>query len=460
MTEKEEWKCLNKLLESTNQVLIFPLSTHIETSERITELFKQIQDDYRIFKEVQWDDEIRLHVHQETHAQFQMALLVLSYCAKKNKQMLQPSTSLYSDFSEKELKVYDLLKKFDLLYAYSPIELRQKLIDGDKIVESFFKEYIEIKQSLNQLINHEDIRPGIRQYLKKQGDYYHEIFKMAFGSDGGRFIVTSSTAQQSELNFIYRIETKLRDNGNQINFLGSSFTVDKIVKELDFIKRSQKIRSTEKNRFGITKNMPENQYIKAVFTEKSIALRKRSYTFYAVFASHIEHYSGYEFDCKPLELKEINDYIESIINDPREKTNHILFCIASPTGFENIEHTASDNVLDGYQFPNISICLYDLHINKKFFNKFDRLSNELSKFCDLKTEEENYFKLKELLHSEMDRKLLVHLSVSLNHCRDFSKNHGYQDLDLVKKIFNNYAKEKKLTVEDIPQLGLVIIKKM
>ena len=60
----------------------------------------------------------------------------------------------------------------------------------------------------------------------------------------------------------------------------------------------------------------------------------------------------------------------------------------------------------------------------------------------------------------MDRKLLLDSSVSLTHCRDYSKNHENQDQNLVRKIFDDYAKEKKLMVKDIPQLGLVIIKKM
>jgi hypothetical protein len=451
MTEKEDLKLLNKLLESTGLVLTTPLSIHIESSERIDELFKKIQEDYRKFKEIPWADEIRLLVDQDVHTQFLMAFLVLSYCAKKNKQILPPTTL---HFSDKELEVYDLLKKYELLNTYSPIELRKKLISGDESIEPFFKEYMGIKQSLNQLVSHEEIRPSIRQYLKKQGDIYDKKFETAFGSDGAQFIVTTSDVQQIELNFINRIEYKLTFNGNCINFLDRTFTVDKIVK-------GNNSNSDDSNKFGIKKNLRKNQYIMAVFTEKSLSgklLLKKSITFYAVFASHNEQYSEYGFDSKPLESKAINGFLEAIIKNPNENNNHILICIASPTGFENNGHWSSDNkLLNGYKSSKVSVCFFDLHNNEKFFNKMDKTSIELSKLCDLETEDEKYLKLKEILYPEMDHQLRLTPSVPLKYCIEFSKNHECMNVIIVKKIFDQYAKEKKLLVKDIPPIGPVII---
>jgi hypothetical protein len=449
MTEKEVLTLLNKLLERTGLVLTPPLSAHTESPEHIDELFRQIEDDYRKFKETPWSDEIRSLVDQDVHAQFQTALLVLSYCAKRNRQRLHPTSFL---FSGKELEVYDLLKKYDLLDTYSPSELRQKLISGDRTVESFFKEYREISQSLRLLVSHEDIRPGIRHYLKKQGDRYTEKFETAFGSDGAQFIVTTSDARQMELNFINRIEYKLTADQNRITFQDRSFTVEKIAK-----KPSSPVGN---KRFRGSLNLPENHSVTGVFTEKSLSgklLPKKSFLFYAVFASHIDQYAEYGFDSRPLEAKAINSYLESAIKNPPDPAVHILICIASPTGFEKAGQSSSDNLLTGYKSLNVSVCFFDLHTQEKFFNRTDKTSIALARLCDLETGEEKYLKLTEILSPEMDHQLRLTQSVSLKYCTEFSKNHGYPDPVLVQKIFSHYAKEKNLAVRDIPRMGPVIV---
>lgn len=454
MTEKEDWVCLDKLLKSSAQVLNPSFFTHIESSERIIHLFKQIEEDYGKFKDGHCGF-YKERVDQEMHVQFQMALLVLSYCAKNNKQMLQTLTLVFSD---KELEVCDLLKKLCLLDNYSPLELREKLNSGDRSVESFFKGYTGIQQSIDQLISHEEIRPAIQQYLKKQRDNYHEKFKKAFGSNGGQCIVTTSSAQQSEIDFINRIEHKLKSNRNCITYLGKSFTVDKIAKGNDFIKRSQKTDSVNEKRFGVTDNLPKNQYIKAVFTEKSILWGKISLIFYATFASHTKHYSENGFDSKPLEITEINAYLDSVLMSSSKNYPHILLCIASPTGFENIDESSQDNnPFNRFISSNVSVCLLDLYKNKNFFNKFDKKSIELSNLCDLETKGEKHLKLKEILYAEMDRELLIHQSVSLKQCIDFSITHEFSDPEPVKKLFYQYAREKHLSIKNIHQTGPVIL---
>jgi hypothetical protein len=108
----------------------------------------------------------------------------------------------------------------------------------------------------------------------------------------------------------------------------------------------------------------------------------------------------------------------------------------------------------------VSVCFFDLNTNKKFFNKGDRISVALAKLCDLETEGEKNAKLKEILYLEMDHRLLVDQSVSLAYCTEFSKGHGFPDAERVKKIFYHYAREKNLSVKDIPRTGPVMMKKM
>jgi hypothetical protein len=457
MTEKEDWVCLNKLLESSAQVLDPYFLTHIESRERITELYREILKDYGKFKNGECGS-FKARVDQEMHTQFQMALLVVSYCAKKNQQALEPLTIFFSD---KELEVCDLLKKFYLLESLSPLELRQKLILKDKTVEFFFTGYTGLRQSINQLLSHEEIRPAVRQYLKKQAGTYHDKFELAFGSEGGQFIVTSSLAQHSEIDFINRIEHKLKSHKNGIIFLDRTFTIDKISKGEDLLKPSQKSAPVNGKRFGIKENLPKNQYITAVLTEKSLLWGKISLIFYATFASHTEHYSENGFDSKPLETTEITAYLDSAVATSDKNYNHILFCIASPTGFETIDQSASDkNLLNRFISSNISVCLLDLFHNKKIFNKFDKKSIELSNLCDLETKGEKHLKLKEILYAEMERELLIHQSVSLKQCIDFSITHEFLDPEPIKKLFYQYAREKRLPVRDLHETGPVIVIKM
>jgi hypothetical protein len=460
MTDKDDWAFVNRILESANLVLSSHFSAHSESPERIDELFRQIQEDYRKFNECKLGEEVKSRVDQDVPARFQMALLVLSYGARKNKQALLPAPALFPDFSHEELGVYDILKRFDLLDTYSANELRQKLIDGDPSVESFFKEYRDIKESLDQLVSQTDIRPGIRHYLKNRGDYYTKKCEAAFGSVGGQFIVPTSYARHRELDFIGRIKSNLESNRKQITFLGTGFTVDKIVVGHDFIRRSQKSGSSDRHTYWIKNNLPKNDYISAVLTEKTLAFHKKSFIFYAVFAAHIEQYSGYGYDSRPLELREIMGYLDTLPKNTRESGHHILFCIASPTGFEDSVLSASDtNVLDSVKFPDVSICFFDLNTNKKFFNRGDRISAALAGLCDLETDGEKNVKLKEILYGEMDHRFLVDQSVSLAHVTKFSNDHGFPDAERVKKVFYHYAREKNLIVRDIPETGPVMMKK-
>ncbi|MGA2917924.1 hypothetical protein [Methanoregula sp.] len=454
MTEQENWECLNQVLKSATQVLNPAFFFHSESRERIDKLFKKIQNDYEKFTDGQCGY-YKAHVEQEMHAQFQMALLILYSYAKKDKQILQPATF---SFSDTELEVCDLLKKFYILENFTPLELHQKLLSGDRSVESFYTGYAGLRRSINQLVIHDEIRPAIRHYLKKQGDHYNEKFYEAFGSEPGHFIVSTSSAQQREFDFINRIEHKLKSNKDCIRFSGQCFTVDEIIKGDTFSNCSATSNSMNDKKFKRTDTVPKNQYIKAVFTEKSITLRKKSLIFYAVFVSHIEDYLKNGFDSKPLELKEIPAYLDLGIKESCKNFHHILFCIASPTGFENIEDSNSDKkIMSSFISSNVTLCFLDLHKNKKFFNEFDKKSIELSKICDLETKGETLLKLKKILYPEMDQKLLVSQSVSLKHCIEFSKTNEYLDSGLVEEIFSHYAKEKKLVIKDIPPMGPVIV---
>jgi hypothetical protein len=389
------------------------------------------------------------------HAQFQMALLVLSSYAIKDKQVLQPSTF---SFSETELGVCDLLKKFSMLENYTPLELHEKLLSEDRSVISFFTGYAGLRQSINQLVSNDEISPTIRHYLKKQGEHYNEKFIAAFGPNSGDFIVSTSSARQKEFDFINRIEHNLKSNKHCIRFSDQCFTVDKIAKGDTVGNGTPTSNSVNDNRFKRRDTVPTNQYITAIFTEKNITLRKKSLIFYAVFVSHIEDYLKNGFDCKPLELKDIPAYLDPGIKESCKNFHHILFCIASPTGFENIKDSASDKkMMNSFLSSNVTLCFLDLRKNKKIFNEFDKKSIELSKICDLETKGEKFLKLKKILYSEIDQKLLVSQSVSLKHCIEFSKAKEYLDSELVEEVFSHYAKEKQLFIKDISPVGPVIV---
>jgi hypothetical protein len=398
-------------------------------------------------------------VEQDVQAQFQMALLALAYGARKNGQSALPTTSILPGFSDTELGVYDLLRRFDLLDTYVAGELRQKLVSGDPSVESFFKEFPTAKESLDQMVGNSDIRPGIRHYLKKRVEVYIKKFEMAFGTGGGQSIVPASSARRRELDFIGRIQSTLESGKNNITFLGTGFTVDRITTGHDVLRRLQKPGSPDRHAYGTEDQLPKNQYVLAVLTEKNIPFHKRTFILYAVFATHTGQYAEYGYDSRPLALKEILGYFEALPKPPHGSGQHVLLCLASPTGFLDSTLSPSDTgVLESFSFPDLSLCFYDLNTNMKFFNKGDRVAVALAKLCELETEGEKDVKLQEILYLEMDHRLLVDQSVSLAYCTEFSKGRGFPDMERVKKIFYHYAKEKNLPVRNIPRTGPVMMK--
>jgi hypothetical protein len=460
MTDKDDLASLNRLLETAGLVLASQFSVQNESPERIGDLFLKIEEDYRNYKACRLDGEVISRLDPDVHAQFQMALLVLSHGAGNDRQAVPPATDISPAFSREELGVYDILKKFNLLDTYSEEELRQKLIAGDPSVESFFKAYQEIRESLDRVVGQKGIRPGIRHYLKKKGVAYARKFASAFGTDGGQFIVPTSLARHRELDFIGRIKSRLGSNGDLVTFMGTGFTVDKIAIGHDFLKRFQRSGPPDQHSSWIRDNLPKNQYISAVLTEKALAFQKKSFILYAVFAAHSGQYAEFGYDSRPLELKEITGYLESLTVNPPKNGDHVLFCIASPTGFEERGSSSPEtSLLESFKFPDLSVCCFDLNANRRFFNKGDRFAVALAKLCDLESEGEKNVKITEVLYVEMDHRLLVDQSVSLAYCTEFAKNHRFKDEERVKKLFYHYATEKNLVVKEIPQTGPVMMKR-
>ncbi|MFA4876948.1 MAG: hypothetical protein WC586_06010 [Methanoregula sp.] len=454
MTGTEDWACLDALLRSSAIVLSPLFYLQGESRERIGELSRQIGADYQRYKDGGCGS-FKARVDQEVHARFQMALLSVSYCARKNGQDL-PEAPI--PFSDAELGVLDLLKKFALLDTFSPLELRQKLVSRDPSTEAFFTGYAGLKEALGQLVGHEEIRPAIRQYLKKQGELYEEKFSAAFGSGTGQFIVTALSARQREFDFISRIEHNLKSGKNDITFEGQSFVVETLKRSDMSPVGGEKPGVVNGRKPALSDTLPKNPHLMAVLTEKNLLWKKRSMVFWAVSVSHTGQYHKHGFDSKPLALSEIPSYLDPSILESVKNYPHILFCIASPTGFEDMKNAASGrNLLNSFISSNVSVCFWDLHNHKKIFNTGDKRSIELARICDLETRDEKQFRLQKILYPEIEHKLLVSQSVSLEHCREFSTRHDFMDRDVVEALFHQYAKERQLVVRNIPPMGPVIV---
>jgi hypothetical protein len=456
MIEKENWNCIEGVLSSSKQVLHSSLSVFYESIDKRNELCDQIHTDYKQYKEGICGN-FKPNFDRDVHSKFQMALLILAYIYKKHSEPSPPSMLF---FSEKEFEAYDLLKKFNSHEIFTPSELREKLKSGDTYVANLLKDYNLMNKSINYILTHPEIRPVIRTYFKKQWDTYKQFIKSAIGPQEGQYIVTCAECQQSELNFINRIEHKLKVNKNQITFFGRTFNVDKIKRGIECNKKGKTFNYVDKNKIKSFNNLPQNQFIKARFIERKIAFgKKRSFIFYAVFASHVKRYIEDGFDSNPLTLKEINEYLIALIEQARNDNSHILLCIASPTGFENIDHFSSNaEFKNKFVSSHVSVCFLDLNKNKMQVNQNDQMSVELSKLCDLETKAEKYERIKKDLYPEMIHQLLVHQSVSLKFCEDFSTSNGYEDQKMIKKLFSDYAQQNRLSIKEIPSIGPVIMK--
>ena len=147
---------------------------------------------------------------------------------------------------------------------------------------------------------------------------------------GGSRCVRLGEVGLCEMNFIGRLEQKL---GGEIHLFDRIFKLYGEPKELN-----TEDLSVFRERSDLTKkdlkNLPGNRSLTVRLVEKKILGRKQRYTFRGLFASRVERYAEFGFDSDPLELTDVNGYLVDARDEAKNIGETMMFCLASPTGFE------------------------------------------------------------------------------------------------------------------------------
>ena len=276
----------------------------------------------------------------------------------------------------------------------------------------------------------------------------------AFAEGKGSRYVKLEEVKQYELNFIGRFEHKL---GDLVTFLGKPYKVEDL-KEIKQVDTSSFAVNSGLSALDL-KNLPENRSLVGTLTEKKLLGRKQRYYLKAFFSARVEKYAEMGFDTDPLELKELNAFLGNLRDEANEKGEYLLFCLASPTGFDETiaPYISSEDFHRNFLSKNLSVCLLDLETGKMLYNPNDEVAKELAKLCELETETEKSEKTKLAVKKALDDEFLLKDFIVL---QDIPQKIGKElsAKSAIKPAFYEYANEKGYDIKFLEEMGLVMMK--
>lgn len=479
-----------KLINPAKKVIKKGSSVRYELFEKRVQLWNEIKQNQDTYEEGECgkilDDLDMLY-----RATFDFALLILARSFKEKDDDF-PASQIFND---EEFEIYEKIEKYNVFEITTKNDIKKKVIAKDEnLLELFEEYYAHMDKWVEETLDNSDMRLTLRYYLKKKwGEYKQKIndavndlireydwFRVLVANwgkkaesaaleteekpeelgepeeleeleepeeleeiieDGPRFVELGE-AKFYEHNFIGRTKNKLH---GKIEFSGKKFKVEDIQEhsEADLSKYIENV--SEKD----IKNIPENKYVVAKLKPKKL-FGKESIFLKAVFCGRVEKYAKYGLDTYPLELVDINPFISDAMDEARSE--RMLLCIASPTGFskEVEEH------IDGKEFHQnflsvVSVCLVDLVTGKLIMNPHDKTAREFKEIFTLEIDEEKVAKAKGQIGEALIEKGGVRLD-------DFVKKHGYKK-QIVEKAFYDLANEKDYVAEYQKEFGTLVLMK-
>lgn len=325
-------------------------------------------------------------------------------------------------------------------------ELRRQREEEER--EKKEKEALERKQQEEKERKRREEEEKVRKEKEEQ-DRLRKQAEEAFAEGKGSRYVKLEEAKQYELNFIGRLGHRL---GDRVIFSGKTYRVENLkeIKQKDT--SSLEISGLSERDL---KNLPENRLLIGNLTEKTLFWKKQRYYLKALYFARVEKYAKAGYDTDPLELKDFNACLAKTWDEAKEKREWILFCLASPTGFEDAigRHISSEDFHKNFLSKYLSVCLLDLETGKQLYNPNDEVAKEFAKLCELETESEKDAKLKLSVRKAIEDGLLLKDFVVLG---DISKILGNDAA--VKSAFYEYAEEKGYNIRFVKDIGLLMMK--
>ncbi|WP_297501587.1 hypothetical protein [Thermococcus sp.] len=268
-----------------------------------------------------------------------------------------------------------------------------------------------------------------------------KVMELAGKAEKGSRFVRRDEAKIMEMNFAGRMKGKFKDD---LKLLGKTFKVEGVEERGTFDKTPFARKLSERD----LKNVPDNTMVEVHLREKKLLGKKESLVVKALFYGRPERYADVGFDTDPVELADVNALLVDARNEAKD--GRVVLLVASPTGFEKRirDYVNSNDFHRNFISENVSLALLDLESGELIYNPHDEYAKAFEPFLRLERDEEKMAKVRGFIEERIKTRGYVRLE-------DAS---GEFPEDLVKKAFQELAREKGYATKFIDGVGYVLVK--
>ncbi len=268
-----------------------------------------------------------------------------------------------------------------------------------------------------------------------------EVMEMTGKVEKGSRFVRRDEAKILEMNFAGRMKGKFKED---VKILGKTFKVEGMEERGTFDKTPFAGKLSERD----LKNVPDNTLVEIHLREKKLIGKKESLVVKALFYSRPERYANVGFDTDPVELADVNALLVDARNEA--KNGRIVLLVASPTGFEKRirDYVNSNDFHRNFISENVSLALLDLESGELIYNPHDEYAKAFEPFLRLERDEEKMAKIRGFIEERIKVRGYVRLEDAT----------GEFPEDLVKRAFQELAREKGYSTKFIDGVGYVLVK--
>ncbi len=231
----EDINCVKSLLKPSERVLNQELDVYVESYQKRTKLWLQIEENYDRYLDGECG-KILSDLDQHIRSKFEVSLALLAWSFKKNDEFYEPASRRYSD---KELEALGRVLRYNVFEIYTIEDVMKRIMHRDNNILTLLREYHHgVDRWIEEVLNDPEIKLPLRYFLKKKWDSYKEKVNEAIAEATRRFdwfrdFLTMVDEEIEVVETTYRRRLDAKDR--QIEELRRSFEreLKEIKKELD-----------------------------------------------------------------------------------------------------------------------------------------------------------------------------------------------------------------------------------
>ncbi len=231
----EDINCVKNLLKPSERVLNQELDVYVESYQKRTKLWLQIEENYDRYLDGECG-KILSDLDQHIRSKFEVSLALLAWSFKKNGEFYEPASRRYSD---KELEALGRVLRYNVFEIYTIEDVMKRIMHRDNNILTLLREYHHgVDRWIEEVLNDPEIKLPLRYFLKKKWDSYKEKINEAIAEATRRFdwfrdFLTMVDEETEVVETTYRRRLDAKDR--QMEELRRSFEKElkEIRKELD-----------------------------------------------------------------------------------------------------------------------------------------------------------------------------------------------------------------------------------